>query len=290
MLLDNIELREIKPALSGYLKDTRSLVTLHGIPDEKAVHDARVFMKRARAAVRLVRSQTDEKTFLKEYNACRDVGRLLCSWRETSVLRRFLKDLKKKNPDLFSRLADNERISLLLKKPAVSEVPSAETVGKLAAIDDILKKAYYRIRFVSMQNYDKHLLLAELENTYQLVGDCYLVARNAPSTANLHEFRKKAKDLLYQLSFFRPLKPQAVKNLEKRLEKITGNLGKFNDLSVLINELGYKYSRKAGNNADLDELVVIIRNEQDRYLMKMWPSAFRIFCPGKKFIELLGFS
>ena len=122
------------------------------------------------------------------------------------------------------------------------------------------------------------------------ICDCYLVARNAPSTANLHEFRKKAKDLLYQLSFFRPLKPQAVKNLEKRLEKITGNLGKFNDLSVLINELGYKYSRKAGNNADLDELVVIIRNEQDRYLMKMWPSAFRIFCPGKKFIELLGFS
>ena len=66
------------------------------------------------------------------------------------------------------------------------------------------------------------------------------------------------------------------------------NLGKYNDHSVLIRALDYKYP-SIENSSALDELVVMIKEEQDRYLMKVWPAAFRIFRPGQKLVNVLGF-
>jgi len=32
-----------------------------------------------------------------------------------------------------------------------------------------------------------------------------------------------------------------------------------------------------------------LREAQDRYLAKVWPTAYQIFCPGKKLVNILGF-
>ena len=69
---------------------------------------------------------------------------------------------------------------------------------------------------------------------------------------------------------------------------MTQNLGKYNDLAELKREIGYKYENMA-NNPSLDELVIIIKEEQDRYLLKIWPVAYKIFCPGQKLVNVLGF-
>ena len=139
-----------------------------------------------------------------------------------------------------------------------------------------------------MNNLDPHLLLKELELTFKAVTGSYLKARNYPRSINIHEFRKITKDFLYQLYFFRSLKPKVIKDLEKRLENIAQNLGKYNDHSVLIKTLDYKYP-SPDNSSAADELVVLIKKEQDRYLMKVWPAAFRIFRPGKNLGSVLGF-
>ena len=131
-------------------------------------------------------------------------------------------------------------------------------------------------------------LLKELENTYNNVVDKYLVCRNNPKPENIHMFRKKSKDFLYQLWFFRALNPSVLKAVEKKLDAMTQNLGKYNDLAQLIVTLEYKYSGTA-EPAALDELIILIREAQDRYLMKVWPVAYKIFCPGKKLFNVLGF-
>jgi CHAD domain-containing protein len=132
------------------------------------------------------------------------------------------------------------------------------------------------------------VLLKELEITYNLVSEIYLSCRNNPKPENLHEFRKKAKDFLYQLYIFRPLNSSVIKALEKELDSLTQNLGKFNDINQIIKDLGYNY--KAGNNLPaMDELVIMLRETQDRYLAKVWPTAYPIFCPGKRLVNILGF-
>ncbi len=68
------------------------------------IHDVRVLMKKSRATLKLLKSQIDEESFNKEYSALEGSGKNDETWRETSVHRKTLKDLKKRYPEMFSHL------------------------------------------------------------------------------------------------------------------------------------------------------------------------------------------
>ncbi|MGB8492386.1 MAG: CHAD domain-containing protein, partial [Bacteroidales bacterium] len=288
MLLDYVKLKEIKPALFGYIREARAMLDPGSVADEKSVHDVRVLMKKSRAAMKLIKPQVDPEMFKREYSAFREVGMKMRQWRENSVHRKHLRYLKKKYPKIFDSLTDNEKLNLLLNKPEPEKEISEGMTTDLAAITSILDKSSYRIRFQSMNNLDTQLLVRELEQTYSQVTDCYIMARNYQKTANLHEFRKKAKDFLYQLYFFRSMKPRSIRALEKKLDSLTQCLGRYNDLSVLVKALGYRYTKDI-NEPGLDELILMIRQEQDKALSKVWPAAHSIFAPGRKLMDVLGF-
>lgn len=285
---DYVKLKEIKPVLAGYVREAQILLAKAPVPDDAAVHDIRVLMKKARAVMKLIADQTGSDSYERNYGAYREVGRILSSWRETSVYRKILKDLRKKKPGVFDALGNTRELEMLMQKAETPAAPAPEIRKNLATINDILNKAGFRIRFQSLDKLDARKLLGELDNTYRMVTDKYLTARNSMKPDNIHEFRKKAKDFLYQLYFFRPLNPQAVKSVEKRLDAITQGLGKYNDLAQLIITLGYKYTGQ-GTSPALDDLIVIIRQEQDRYLSKVWPLAYKVFRPGQKLVSLIGF-
>jgi CHAD domain-containing protein len=288
MELDYVKLKEIKPAISGYIRQAQSLLKISDVPGEKVIHDVRVLMKKSRAALKLAGPQLDTDSFNRDLIALREVGRKMSSWRETSVHRKTLKELKKENPGIFMQLHDNENITAILMKTGLIQELSPESKTALEDINDLLNKAGYRIRFITMNKIDPGLLIKELEVTYVKVVDCYLKSRFNPKAARVHEFRKKAKDFLYQLYFFRSLNPSAIRGLEKKLDMMTRNLGKYNDLTQLVRELNYDYPANDNNHA-LDELMVKIREKQDRYLARVWPPAYKIFCPGQNLVNILGF-
>jgi CHAD domain-containing protein len=288
MLNNSVKLKDIKPVLFGYIREAQFMLDPEKIPGDNIVHDVRVLMKKSRAAIKLLKSQIDEETFDKEYGTLREAGRIMSTWRETSVHRKLIKTLKKKFPRLFSQLTGNEKINLLLSKPEINGAPSPEMKQGLENIINLLLKSGYRWRFRKMNSLDPHLLLKELETTYKSVAACYLTARNYPKTANFHEFRKKTKDFLYQLYFFKALNPKSAKDLEKRLDSLAQNLGRYNDFAMLIDTLGYKYNANE-ISGPFDELSLIIKQEQDKCLARVWPAAFRIFRPGQSLVNVLGF-
>lgn len=284
----HIATTNFKPVLCGYISDAQSMIHPGRLPGQKVVHDVRVLMKKARAAIKLLKCIMDEGSYRREYAAFRDAGRIMSTWRESTVHRKLLRDFRKRHPALFSRVKDEKAISQLLEihdDPASSVEKIREGLLK---IRDILHRSSSRIRFLNMKDPDQRLLLGELERSFRLVSDSYLNARHNPKDFNIHEFRKKTKDLLYQLFFFRVLNPKAVKNLEKRLDQLAQDLGKYNDYAVLLRTLDYKYHSDA-NNPALDEFAVIVRQEQDRYLGRVWPAAYRIFKPGKVLTDFPGF-
>jgi hypothetical protein len=238
--------------------------------------------------MRLIVNHVDKEFYDREYGTFREIGRIMCSWRDTSVQRKILKDLKKANPEIFSKLSDNPKIEMLLRRNDLPPKLSPELRSDLDKINELLSKTGYRIRFQTLNNFDPKLLLKELDTSYIIVTDKYLSCRNSMKPSDLHEFRKRAKDFLYQLWFFRPLNPSVAKSVEKKLDLMTQNLGKYNDLDQLIKTLVYKYSFDSGSPA-LDELIIVIRKEQDRYLSKVWPVAYKIFCPGQNLVNVLGF-
>jgi CHAD domain len=283
-----VKLKEIKPVLQGYITEARSMLDPSVMPSDTVVHDVRVLMKKSRASVRLLKSQIDKAAFDREYAAFREIGRIMRLWRETSVHRKVLKSLRKKYPDLFLQLASNEKINALLNNNQASTGLSPELKTDIETIIGILVKSGYRWRFRSLGTLDPHLLLEELESAYHGVSGCYLTSRNYPKQANIHELRKRTKDFLYQLYFFRALNPKVIKTLENKLDSMAQNLGQYNDYAVLINTLGYKYSGPENTGA-LDELILVIRQEEDKCLSKVWPDAYRLFRPGESLMNLLGF-
>lgn len=285
---DYIRLKEIKPALAGYIRESETLLKREPIPSEDVIHDVRVLMKKSRAALKLVAPQLDMLYVAKDLASLREVGRKMCSWRECSVLRKTLKELKKDYPVLLSELAQNEKIISILKKADFSDLAGEKIIAESESIHALLRKTGFRIRFQTMNKIDPQLLVTELEQTYKMVVDIYLTCRNSPKPERLHEFRKKSKDFLYQLYFFRPLNPEAIKPLEKKLDTLTQLLGRFNDLAQLVRALDYEYSVNRYPPA-MDELVIRIREMQDRYLSKIWQLAFKVFRPGQKLVKVLGF-
>jgi len=285
---DYIRLKEIKPVLTEYVRESITMLKKSSVPDENVIHDVRVLMKKARAILKLAGPHIDTDLSDRDIQSFRKVGQIMSSWRDTSVHRKYLKEMRKEFPGLFLKLAANERIGVLIKKPLISVEPDKEMLNKTVEISELLRKAGYRIRFYPMHKIDPVLLLKELEFTYTRVVDKYLICRNYPKPENLHEFRKKSKDFLYQLYFFRPLNPSGIKSVEKKIELMTVYLGRYNDLSLLINSLGYKYPNDS-DIPEMDELIIKIKEKQDNYLLKVWPIAYRYFCPGKKLVNLLGY-
>jgi CHAD domain-containing protein len=284
---DTFRLKEIKPAISGYLRDAQVMLRRDPFPGDDVIHDVRVLMKKSRSGLKLAADHLDKEFVRKDILAQREVGRKMCAWRENSVLRKNLKELKKDFPAIFSMLADNEKINLMMKRPDRVKEPTENMKAELGEIMELLRKSGFRIRFLSMNKIDPHMLIRDLELNYRKVADKFLICRNNPKPVKIHEFRKKAKDLLYQLYFFRPMNPGAIKSLEKKLDIITRNLGRYNDLNQLLGELEYKYS--AGKNQPaLDELVLRIREKQDRHLSKVWTASYKIFCPAQNLLKILG--
>lgn len=281
-------LTDIKPVLCGFIREARYKLDPSSVPDEDAVHDIRVLLKKSRAALKLLKVITGVEIFKREYGSLREAGRIMSSWRETSVLRKLLKDLKKNHPHIFTGLSGNEKTAALMKRPDPVTPPDESMKKNIENIISLLHKSEYRLRFIVMHPEDQSALLKSLVTTWNLVSSAFLTARNCPKDTTIHELRKKTKDLMFQMFFFRPLNPGPVKSLEKKLDTLGQYLGKYNDLSVLVRTLGYKY-RPSSTPGPVDELVLIIRIEQDRYLKKIWPAAGRLFYPGKRIEDILYF-
>jgi CHAD domain-containing protein len=282
-----IRIREIKPVLSEYISRSRELLKRSDVPDDEAIHDIRVYMKKSRAVLRLTGPLMSDSLSDRDLQSLKRVGQLMCQWRDTSVHRKTLRELRKKHHNIFSKITTNEKISLLMSKQETTPEPDEEMKKNIAEIDELLSKTYFRLRFNQLQKIETAGLLVQLELTFDEVRNIYLECRNRAKPENIHEFRKRSKDFLYQVYFFRPMNPSKIKSVEKRLERMTLNQGKYNDLYQLLNTLGYVYPNELSLPA-LDELVIKIREEQDIYLSKVWPEAYRIFCPGKSLADLLG--
>ena len=285
MNAEQVRLKPLKPALSGYVREARRLLADKPGPGDRAVHDVRVLMKKARAVLKLVANQLPRYDTGRDIEALREVGRKMCLWRESAVMRKHFRQLKREFPAIFSRLEGNEKITSLLTAPDSYSGIDASIQSELGSIKELLRKAEYRIRFMPMNRLDPRQLIDELESSYLRVSDIYLSCRNDPKTRKLHEFRKRSKDLMYQLSFFRPLNPDAVRTQEKRIDIIASNLGRYNDLAQIIRAIEYRYERGI-NPPALDELIVRIREKQDGYLQKAWPGAMKVFRSGQYFINL----
>ena len=199
-----------------------------------AVHDVRVSGKRIRAWLRLLRDAMGTEAYRRENAAVRDLGRLLCRRRDNEVLAETLDGLAQSGSPAFAA-ADVMRLKTLLHldtDPIDAGVPFADVMMQ---VREVLFQAHRRVEALELGHGHSGRTFRRI---WKQARAAYRVARDKPDTDALHEWRKQAKYLRYQLMALRDIWPRRVARWSKILKAQADTLGYEHDLAVLAEQLG----------------------------------------------------
>lgn len=198
-----------------------------------AVHDVRVSGKRIRAWLRLLRDAMGTQAYRRENAAVRDLGQLLRHRRDSEVLIETLDGLAKSGSPAFNS-AEVARLKALLRtdaETAEAETPFPEVMTR---VREVLFQAHRRMETLDLGHGHPE---AAFRLIWMRARDAYRAARDRPDTNTLHEWRKQAKYLRYQLEALRDIWPKQVRRWARSLEAQADQLGHDHDLAVLAERL-----------------------------------------------------
>jgi CHAD domain-containing protein len=192
------------------------------------VHETRKHLKKARSALRLVRGEIDRDAWKREDRCLGKVGRLISDVRDAEVrlqtvrqLREFARG-KKRSFEETEELLAFELDSFLA---AFSEWPK-EAEKRLGEILE-------RIRDWPLDKLACDRLRKNVQRTYKGGRQALARAIRKTNAETLHTFRKREKELWYQLRLLRPLAPAVFKELNDELKRIGEYLGQVHDLAFV---------------------------------------------------------
>ena len=193
-----------------------------------AVHEARKDVKKLRALLRLVRSETPRRVRRRENAALRDVGRSLSGVRDADVMLATLADLEESfSGDLPPEVTGPLREQLEAHRRGLTVEATDTARPELTRIRD-------RIRTWTPRGDDFGVVCDGIERGYRRSRRALRTARREPTAENLHEWRKRAKDHWYNLSVLRDVWPPVIEPLADAAHDLSDRLGDDHDLAVLL--------------------------------------------------------
>jgi CHAD domain-containing protein len=247
-----------------------------------AIHDARKDLKKLRSLLRLVRADIGKRQYRAENSRYRDAARLLAVARDAEVKLETLAALRERYPDeapaadVLQRALEGER-ARVAGDAADPELrrrldEAAETIAAGAAeVDDWM---------LGDDGFD--LLRTGLERSYRRGRDGLRSLGDDPTDYELHEWRKRVKDLWYQLRLLRSVWPAALKGPVEAADELADLLGDHHDLALLIDDTRVRGS----GDLELAALTGLARRRQRELLDAALPIAERLYAEKpKRFVE-----
>jgi CHAD domain-containing protein len=244
---------------SEQLSRAAAVLSQPGDSLEKAVHEARRCIKRARSVLRLVKFAIP-KTYARENSRLREVGRSLSELRDSHALLQTLEDLKDqakgRHEDSSRRLAF-EGAHAYLESRREQVAKSMDEGGMEQSIAGV-KSALTHIEKLTYAKVDARGIRRSLYKSVKRGMQAFKAVKDDPEAEKFHDWRKRAKDLRYQLSLLSELRPdlQGYSKSAKDLEQL---LGDDHNLAVLVQLLGE--ARDSGGG-DLQFLLKTISGRQ----------------------------
>ena len=196
------------------------------------VHETRKHLKKARAALRLVRGEVKPRAWKRADRCLAEVGEMISEVRDAEVrletvrqLRTFLRG-KKRSFEETEELLAFELDSFLA---AFSEWPQ-EAEARLGETLELMRD--WRWRKLRCKRVRRNV-----QRTYKRGRRVLAAAIEKMTTENLHAFRKRAKELSYQIRILRPLAPAILAELDDELKTVGECLGQLHDLAFVTQRL-----------------------------------------------------
>jgi CHAD domain-containing protein len=219
--------------------------------DPEAVHEARKDLKKLRAVLRLLRKRLGDELYGRENAGARDTARMLAGARDAQV-----------------RV---DTLAALIDEGAVPEASVAEFRGRLeeelrarSAEHDVGSEPAERIAEararaaawpVGGDGWD--VVGLGLKRSYRRGRARMSDALARPTVENLHEWRKRVKDLWYHLRIITPAWPRVIEALAEEAHFLSERLGDDHDLAVLASS-ARSHHDSFDDPGDLDALLEVI--------------------------------
>lgn len=226
----------------------------------QAIHCARKDIKKARAVLRVARTNIAEKEFRWFSNVLRKAARHLAAPRDAYVKAKTLENLVghfkgRLPPKTFgliyshSQLVSNEEMQRFVKEE------------KAKTVDRILHRVAKRFERLEISGRGWKVIGAGVKSAYSKGRRAQERASKDPSPENFHDWRKRAKDLWYQASLLQPVWPEQMDAMASELETLGEYLGDDHDLFVLWQSLEER-DNHGRNRRKLDLLQGLIKERQ----------------------------
>jgi CHAD domain-containing protein len=198
----------------------------------KAIHEARKALKRLRAVLRLCRGYLGKERFGQENTILRDAGRSLSGARDAQVLIETLDALRaplagELPDDVWSRF----RQALCADASAREHTDGSERTNVVSALEGV--KARVGLWQLPEEG-GPEALAPGLERIYSSARRARRDAEHHTTPENLHELRKRTKDVWHSAQLLAPLRPKRIAKLRRRAHRLADVLGKDHDLAVLL--------------------------------------------------------
>lgn len=199
----------------------------------EAVHETRKRLKRLRASLRVARDAIGDETYERENNAFRMAGRRLSAGRDAQVLIETLDALSERFADELPRRAAVALRARLEDERKHAEASMRDDAAGVGAVLTALEEGRARTAAWTFERDGFDGLTPGLRRIYRRGRKRMRAARKDPSPENLHEWRKRVKDLWHASQIVRPAQPKRLKRVSRRAHKLADLLGDGHDLSML---------------------------------------------------------
>jgi CHAD domain-containing protein len=233
-----------------------------GVKDDPvtAVHDARKSLKKARSLMRLGRGTINRAERRRENAALRHAGRTLSSTRDAEVMLQAVDELA----DRFAGQLPGTTFDAIRQRLEAERDPARQRLlesGLTEQVADELRSVQARVDDWTLRRGAWKALEPGLLRTYRRGRAAFDRARSEPAMENLHEWRKRTKDLWYHLRMLKPVSPGIVGGQADEAHMLADLLGDDHDLAVLRETL----ETRAGELVvDLDAVLDLIDHRREQ--------------------------
>ena len=235
----------------------------------EAIHEARKLVKQIRAALRLIRSRLGSRLYARENRRFREAGLRLSNLRDAQVLGLALDALRK---EARGRLL--EAAILQLEQSLAGRRQQAAGEGFNAATLEASLKAARRLEPWPLEKLVWRDVRRGLRQTYRQGRKAFARVRAHPTDAALHEWRKRVKNLFYQLTLLDRLTSKTGRRLARTLQDLGEELGDDHDLAMLSNQARNARLTGAGKER-LMEFIAARRGRLQRAALKLGGDCYR---------------
>ena len=263
-----------------------SLRQMPGGDQADAIHTARKDMKKLRAVLTLVRGELGKKSYRRENERFGEAAKKLSESRDAEILAAtlasVLEDYPPDAPPVDRLVADLEA-----RRHSVSAAGADESLDEtISQVADEIESGGTEIDDWPLRHSDWSLFEGGLMRSYRggrkalAAVERHREEDGLPEPGDVHTFRKRVKELWYALRLFQDTWPEGLKGPTDAADGLADELGQYNDLSVLLDEIG---NRAAGDSdrepvgEDLSVLAETIRDRQAGMLEQALPTARRLY-------------